>query len=110
MTPDVEFTYNGTVLDDGRVRADHYITISCPNGKNFSSFCLAVSAESSDGRWTPAPSCPNVTGKCCHSVTGKCCHSVPGKCCHSEILFLCCVRISVANKDMGQKGATLSFL
>lgn len=63
------FTYHGPILRNGRIPGDHYITVSCPDGKYFNSSCLAVSDESSDGRWTPALSCPSVTGMCCHSMS-----------------------------------------
>ena len=61
-TPDTNFTFDGTLLEDGRVPENQYISLICIDGKTYNSKCMASNINSSEGTWKPVPVCPNLTG------------------------------------------------
>ena len=61
--PDTNFTFDGTLLEDGRVPENQYISLTCIDGKTYNSKCIASNISSSEGTWKPVPLCPNITCK-----------------------------------------------
>ena len=63
VLPDANFTHEGTILEDGRLRVDGIITLTCYGEKIFSSRCVERGDNSSNGLWSPAPQCPTLPCK-----------------------------------------------
>ena len=64
LVPEVRYTFNDTMLDDGRLPVNASITYECSDNRFFQSTCKSpADNNSSHGEWSENIVCPNMTGK-----------------------------------------------
>ena len=64
LVPEVRFTFNDTMLDDGRLPVNASITYECSDNRFFQSTCKSpADNNSSHGEWSENIVCPNMTGQ-----------------------------------------------
>ena len=62
--PDMNFTFNGNFLDDGRIPVNNTISFECSDNRTLQSKCVIEdNSDADNGFWEPDPTvCPNITG------------------------------------------------
>ena len=64
LTPESNFTYNGTFLQDGKIPINESISIECSSNVTVHSMCSPVTDYLSGvGQWSVTPECPPIS-KC----------------------------------------------